>query len=366
MPAMICWRLLPMALLLSCSPAPGGGGNATQPTQDVVGPGAEGVITPPSCTGTSSSGLAGCVEMTRYVADLEVVAKARPPGSVHWQAVQDLCADRFAAQGFAVERHAYGSGTNVIGVLAGTTSPDEHVIVSAHYDSVADCAGADDNATGVAGVLEAARVLSTTAHPRTLVVACWDEEESGLVGSRAYADRANERGEKIVMAYVFEMIGYRVSEPNTQTFPFGFDLIFPALASKLDAQQNRGDFIALVTGDNAPAANTAFATHADALGLRYETVPLNAAQRTDPLFGQLNARSDHAGFWKHGYPAMMITDTSEFRYAHYHCTDGAAILDVIDDQWPVKEDIMAHLDHDFAARVVAATVGSAADILAGP
>ena len=96
----------------------------------------------------------------------------------------------FASLGYTVEREAYGTGVNVIGVLDGTSAPAEQVVISAHYDSVANCPGADDNGSGVAGVLEAARVLSTSQHKRTLVVACWDEEEKGLIGSSAFVARA--------------------------------------------------------------------------------------------------------------------------------------------------------------------------------
>ncbi len=146
-----------------------------------------------SCGTGSATAIADCVEQSRYEADLKFVAAPRPPGSAHHQAVRDLCAARFAEYGFTVEQHDYGTGSNVIGVLPGAS--DERVIVSAHYDSTdGSCPGADDNATGVAGVLETARVMATASLDRTLVVACWDEEEDGLIGSDAYAARAKQSG----------------------------------------------------------------------------------------------------------------------------------------------------------------------------
>src|SRR5690606_20146741 len=138
--------------------------------------------------------LSQCVEAARYQADLEAIAMPREPESAHWQAVQDLCAERLEGLGFTVERHAYATGVNVIGVREGTSEPQRRVLVGAHYDHIAGCAGADDNASGVAGALEAARVLAMASFPRTLVVACWDEEERGLIGSRAYAERARTNG----------------------------------------------------------------------------------------------------------------------------------------------------------------------------
>lgn len=344
------------------------GGGRGQRATDAAADSSLDVAPPPTgtCGGADATALASCVSMENYIADLTVIAAPRPPGSAHWQVVQDLCADRFASLGFTVERHDYGTGTNVIGVLAGTDLPEEQVVVSAHYDSVQNCAGADDNGTGVAGVLEAARVLASTSHKRTLIVACWDEEEAGLIGSRAYADRAAADGQQIVMAYVFEMIGFATDQPNTQAFPAGFDLLFADLAAQVEANENRGDFVALVIGDDAKEPAEHFLTHAAAAELPTVHVELSAIQRTDPLFGQLNARSDHSGFWSHGYPATMITDTSEFRNPHYHCVDGAAILDVVEDAWPVKDDAIDTLDHAFATSIVQAAVGSAAATLDAP
>jgi Zn-dependent M28 family amino/carboxypeptidase len=161
----------------------------------------------------------------RLQSDVVLIAEPRPPGSTHWQAIQDLCADRFQQYGFEVERHQYATGVNVIGKRAGSTTPGEQVIISAHYDHIPDCPGADDNASGVAAVLETARVLAGAAFDRTLVLACWDEEEDGLIGSEAYATRAAQNNETIVSMVSLEMIGYR-SDSNSQTTPAGFNLLF--------------------------------------------------------------------------------------------------------------------------------------------
>lgn len=176
------------------------------------------------------------VDQQRYEQDLKTVAKARPPGSAHWQVVQDLCVNRLESLGFSVVREDYGTGVNVIGTLKGTTKPDEQVLISAHYDHIAGCAGADDNASGVAGALESARVLASQPRfDRTLIVACWDEEERGLLGSKAYAQAARDRGDQIVMSYVYEMIGYKDDTPDSQTLPAGIDLLFPAQTAAIIA-----------------------------------------------------------------------------------------------------------------------------------
>lgn len=302
----------------------------------------------PSCGTASPLELSQCVEPARYQTDLEAIAMPREPSSTHWQAVQDLCAARLEELGFTVERHAYATGVNVVGVRAGTSEPSREVLVAAHYDHIPGCAGADDNATGVAGALEVARVLSMASFPRTLVVACWDEEERGLVGSEAYAARAAGRGESIEAYFNFEMIGFTDPTPGAQRLPTGFESLFRDEAREVEANMYRGDFIAVI-GDPASSATVGvLETYADRLGLPFVPLVVPESLLGSPLVGDLR-RSDHASFWDEGYPAMMITDTSEFRYAAYHCTTG--------------EDVSSNLDRTFSSLVASMTVAAAAETL---
>jgi Zn-dependent M28 family amino/carboxypeptidase len=271
--------------------------------------------------------------------------------SAHWQVVQDLCADRFEAAGFTVERHDYGTGVNVIGVRMGSATPAERVLIGAHYDHIEGCPGADDNASGVAGVLEAARVLSMASYARTLVVACWDEEERGLIGSEAYAARARAASETIVDYFNFEMIGYKTDEPDTQTVPAGFELLFPAAIAELRANQNRGDFVSVIGDPASMATMDALERHADRIGLPFIAVDVPESLLSSPLAGDIR-RSDHAAFWDEMYPGMLITDTSEFRYRQYHCMDG--------------DDVASNLDAEFASDIVRITVAAAAESLGHP
>lgn len=278
-----------------------------------------------------------------YEADLMTIAAPRSPGTAHWQAVQDLCGERLAALGYAVERHTYATGVNVIGVRTGTTKPDERVVVSAHYDSVPSCAGADDNGTGVAGVLEAARVLAASPHDRTLVVACWDEEERGLVGSSAYVARAKAAGDQIVLSLVLEMIGYRSSAPMSQKTDATLEAVFPDAAAQIAANDYRGDFALVVNDETATTAVADMQKVAADVGLPIVNISLLA-----PLKRSIDdlRRSDHAPFWDADYPALMITDTANFRNPHYHCLRATA-------------DALADIDYDFAVANVRVVVGAA-------
>lgn len=292
---------------------------------------------------TSPQALADCVDPAAYADDLNFIADIRTPGSPHWQAVQDLCADRLGELGYQVQLQDYGSGINVLGMRPGTVNPEQFVVVGAHYDHIPDCHGADDNATGVAATLEIARVLAKSSFERSTVIACWDEEEDGLVGSKAFI--AALGGKEVVVDFNFDMIGVRSDEPNSQTVPPGFELVFADAYAELQTKEFRGDFIAIVTSDAAKDHALAFAAASDRVTLPRALLPLPAGGETSEAFADLR-RSDHAAFWDAGLPAVFITDTGDFRNDHYHCMGGP--------------DEVADLDLDFATNVTRATVEASA------
>ncbi|MFK7984692.1 MAG: M20/M25/M40 family metallo-hydrolase [Sandaracinaceae bacterium] len=298
----------------------------------------------PPCSEDSSLARAACVEEARYRADLEAIAEERVPETAHWMAVQDLCASRLEALGFTVERQDYGTGVNVVGVLEGTSEPARRVVIGAHYDHIAGCEGADDNASGVAGVLEAARVLASP-HPRTLVAACWDEEERGLIGSRAWVAQETTAGRGVDVYFNFEMIGYYDDTPNTQRLPPGFELLFPRPVARIERNETRGDFIALIGDASAEPWLDALEAASERAGLSAIPLSVSATLKNDPLLADLQ-RSDHAPFWAADFPAIMLTDTANFRYDAYHCPGGA-------------EDSVSRLDVTRASQVTAITVAAA-------
>jgi hypothetical protein len=298
--------------------------------------------------GDKSASIAAGVSRENFAGDLSAVAIPREPGSANWQMVQDMIAGRLKSLGFEVERHVYDTGVNVIGVKKGVVEGAKEVMISAHYDHVAGCAGADDNASGVAGALEAARVLGGHEYEKTLVVAFWDEEEKYLVGSRAYAERASERKEPIAVSIVFEMIGYRNTNENSQKMPTGFDYMFPDQCAWLEEHGYRGDFV-LLAGDNLARGVIAdMSSYAGGEELPAVVIELNKEQKKDPLMYALR-RSDHESFWQFNYPAIMVTDTADQRNLNYHCKKGPDSVD--------------RLDPDFAVMIVKSAVAAAARLL---
>lgn len=296
---------------------------------------------PTACGATDAAGVRACVSKDRYVDDVTFIAgDTRVPGSPHAKATADRCASTLSAHGFTVERHAYGSGTNVVGTLPGTTAAAEVVVAGAHYDHLTGCLGADDNATGVAGVLELARVLSGHTHARTLVVACWDEEERGEIGSRAWVKRAKAEKANIVQYINYDMIGYAKSEAGSQQMPEVYRDIYRKEYASLEQHQFKGDFLwTFYDKRSRPFARAleeqSAALPRTAIGVQIPTALLSRIELQN---------TDHAGFWAEGFPAAHIGDTGDLRNPNYHCKQGS--------------DTLATLDHDYAADVIRATTAA--------
>lgn len=206
---------------------------------------------------------------------------------------------------------------NLIGVLVGREDPDEVLIIGAHYDTVAISPGADDNASGLAVMLEASRVLSGLSSWCTVEFVGFSMEEQGLMGSRSYARRAKRSGKRILGAIILECVGFTEQRPGSQRVPPGLSLSVP----------DTGNFMGLI-------ANTASADLCHALE---ETITAFAPRLPKVSLlvdgnGQdfpYTRRSDHAPFWDEGLPALMITDTADFRNPHYHqSTDLPETLDI--------------------------------------
>jgi Zn-dependent M28 family amino/carboxypeptidase len=222
----------------------------------------------------------------------------------------DYVASRLAAAG-KVERHTYTAGgrecDNLEVEIRGTSAPGEIVIVGAHYDSVLHCPGANDNASGVAGLLALARSLAGSSPARTLRFVAFVNEEpphfrTEEMGSRAYARRCRERKENVVGMLSLETIGYYSDKPGSQKYPFPFGLFYPS----------EGNFIAFVGN----VSSRSFVRKCVATFRTKAAFPSEGGAL--PGFVPGVGWSDHESFWENGYPGLMVTDTAPFRYAHYH------------------------------------------------
>lgn len=260
--------------------------------------------------------------------------------------MQRLCRDRLEAAGFDVVPQDYGTGVNVVGEKRGFTAADERVVLSAHYDHLPGCAGADDNASGVAVLLETARVLAQARFDRTLVVACWDEGERDQRGSRAYAAAARRRGDRLVAAVAYEAVGFASDEPYSQRLPDRFEEPFPDEALALIENDERADFLLVVAEAATAELAQGIARHGRRAGLPVQVLNVRSAlkERLSESY-----RSDHTSFWEAEYPGLLLTDTGTYRNRRIHCAEG--------------RDGPGSLDYRFMAEVARAGVGAVAELL---
>jgi hypothetical protein len=145
-------------------------------------------------------------------------------------------------QWFEPSRTVYGGKTaNVVATLGGTVNPDLVYVISSHYDSVEAGPGADDDTSGTAALLEAARVLSGHPLPATVMFASMTGEEAGLLGSREFVRRAGERKLRVVGVLNNDMVGWmndermdntiRYSNPGIRDIQHGAAMLFTKLVT---------------------------------------------------------------------------------------------------------------------------------------
>jgi len=208
-------------------------------------------------------------------------------------------------QQYEVEGHTF---RNLIAGI-GPMTP-ERIIVGAHYDTAGEQPGADDNASGVAGVLELARLLRAAPPPLRVELAAWTLEEppnfrTRRMGSAVHAARIARERTKIRLMIAVEMIGTFSDARGSQGYPPVLGLFYPSA----------GNFIAVVGqwGQGEYVGAVAEAMRAGS--------PLPVETLTAPAFVTGVDFSDHLSFWARGYPAVMVSDTAFFRNPRYHTAD---------------------------------------------
>lgn len=205
----------------------------------------------------------------------------------------------------------------------------EWLIIGAHFDAVSRSPGADDNGSGTAALLEAARVLKDRPMQRSVRLIFFNLEEVGLVGSRAHAGRLQpllESGEMQVAGMVsLDMLGFYSDKPNSQKSPIP--------ASKMFTPPSVADFIGLggilMHRTFSQAWVKAMEASAPGDGTDPKTKVKVIAVDFLPIAPPDLLRSDHAPFLALNVPAIVLSDTANFRSPHYHRpTDTVETLDV--------------------------------------
>lgn len=227
------------------------------------------------------------------------------------QASSDYLSSSLREQGYAVVVRPYlvdgETVANLDATLAGTNGTLGQVIVAAHYDSVAGTVGANDNGTGVAAVLELARLMRYARLRRTVRFVFFVNEEppyfqTAQMGSRVYAHQLRQAGVPVSAMFSLETIGFYSDVSGSQKRPSGLSLIYPS----------KGNFITFV-GNTESRQLVRESVRRFRESTRFPSEGI-AAPSDWPGVGW----SDQWSFWQEGYPGVMVTDTAPFRYPYYH------------------------------------------------
>jgi Zn-dependent M28 family amino/carboxypeptidase len=227
----------------------------------------------------------------------------------------------FTQSGYWIGHDLYECGgkeyRNVVAAVPGAVSVAPVLVVGAHYDTAWGSPGADDNASGVAVLIELARILVDEPAAASIRWVAFTLEESphfktDSMGSRVFARRCRQRGDSIRGMISLEMVGYYSGARRSQGHPLSLMRWF---------YPDRGNFIA-VAGNYASRSlvrrlSRLLSAHGE---LPVEHIALPFVPGVD--------LSDNWSFWEEGYPALMVTDTAFFRNRHYHrSTDRPETLD---------------------------------------
>ncbi len=208
---------------------------------------------------------------------------------------------------FGYETIIQGSCANILATPSGFDCK-EAILIGAHYDSVPGSPGADDNASAVAALLCCAKTIGGFGRNNRVCFAVFNREEDDLMGSRDFVENYLLGSELVIReVHVLEMVGFASHEPGSQKKPAGLPV----------PMADTGDFLGLIGNANSNRSVDGLLSLARSSLDGFKVTGLKVYLGLEKHFHHLN-RSDHAPFWMAGIPAVMWTDTSEFRNANYH------------------------------------------------
>jgi Zn-dependent M28 family amino/carboxypeptidase len=215
----------------------------------------------------------------------------------------------FAQTGLTVTTHPFpalgGTYRNVLGTALPPAQaiPAPPLILAAHFDTVEGSPGADDNASALAVMLAVTRQIRGMKLARPIHFIAFNLEEENLLGSHAYAAFLKKTRQAIHGAIILECVGYASHQKGSQKTPPGLPISIPTT----------GDFLGVIGNERSQAlAGSVVQFMKSYLPIVPLVVPGNGEKLPD------TRRSDHTSFWEHGFPAVMLTDTANFRNPHYH------------------------------------------------
>ena len=240
--------------------------------------------------------------------------------------------NRFIGMWIAEQLRAYGFDIKFQGewsnVIARTRLAADApcILVGAHYDSVPGTPGADDNASAVAAMLACAKAVAERGLIDNVCFVSFNREEDGFLGSADFVKQAVAGGRFAIReAHILEMVGYCDHRAGSQRVPTGLPIEVP----------DGGDFLGILANQSSSHTGDRILRTAKTYCPAFPVLSLSVQPGMEKVFPVL-ARSDHVPFWKASVPAVMWTDTAEFRNPHYH----------------QPTDVPASLDYEFLLNVV--------------
>ena len=221
---------------------------------------------------------------------------------------------QFSKAGWASSSQLLSAWGKVYRNVVATRNPDwpgdwkelSPLLIGAHYDTVSGSPGADDNASGLVVLLEVASRLRAQALTRPVWLVAFCLEEQDRLGSQAFASRLKAEGRELAGAIILECVGFARSQAGTQQSPPDIPIAVPT----------QGDFLAIVGNEAAMSLVRQIEQEAHRCAAQLKTLSLVVPGRGEAM--PHTRRSDHASFWDAGYPAVVLTDTANFRNPHYH------------------------------------------------
>jgi Zn-dependent M28 family amino/carboxypeptidase len=223
---------------------------------------------------------------------------------------------------------------NITATKEGFDNENDWILLGAHYDAASGSPGADDNASGVAVLLEAANIISKLKLNKNVQFSAFTLEEPQpqtihfLIGSDLFAKESKRLKRSYKAVFILESVGYTDNEEGSQVTP-------PFVRSPVP---KKGNFLGVIANRKSQSIMEAFCSISDQYVPELSVVPYKV-----PFNGRIIPEtrfSDHASFWDQGYPALMLTDTAMFRNPHYH----------------TSHDRYETLDFDFMLNVTKAVV----------
>lgn len=241
-------------------------------------------------------------------------------GAPGLEIAQKLLTHQWLGSGFDVQNQGLvlGSyeGKNITAIKHGHEDETILVMTGAFYDTHPESPGANDNASGLAVMLEASHLLSGYQFKKSIVFAGFDLQKQGGIGSTRYVNRlTDQQAGKIEGVFLLDNVGVFSDEVFTQQFSKAQRKMFPQLTTKLERNQWRGNFLFLLSDENSIRVRNTFGTQAElyAPKLKFEALKVPTSGTEEVLFGNDLYRA----FWKRNIPATLITDGAESRNTSY-------------------------------------------------